>query len=287
MKKMSKKVVQHAEAVAAAPDVGVSSVLLFRQAMHANEDGIVSAQEVAFTFDPTWATFTAEQPKHYTAIVSENDWCGSGPYFPSLDLAVAKYEELSDRYSKWRLRQRAEPNMLWIGRMSSSPSGFAVQYLGVNATLGIGMQRVGKFTDTESGELVLFNEDGTLALGLVRNAEREKMPIIVVPDTPEIRAKVEAMVESIKTARALLDGIADAPDPVAYLLAMPFSVPAKTVDLDPMPHGHQDIGDDDGSHAAHEAAKTVELPPGTKQVSVKVETDNPTPAAEIRPFDED
>ena len=194
-----------------------------REAFHANEDGTTRHAAVSVLFDPERETFSIfGAPAYLDVVISQADYeLPSFMHAETVSKCVDHYGTVCEKYSAWRLAQRAEPNMLWIGRQHKRRTeGMARDIFGLDAQVGIGMRRVGKFTDKESGEIVVFDESGKLALDLMNEARREHLLPIIVPDTPEIRAKVEALVRSVQLAADLLQGMADAADPVAYLTAL-------------------------------------------------------------------
>lgn len=187
-------------------------IVATRPLFHANEDGTSGQKDVTIYLNTETIKFEIDAPAYMvvggvTGRVIEEPLAHEG-----FSNVLSIYEDLADRYSKWRLAQNRTP-MLWIG-MFTAPGGFASENLGVDAMIGLGIREVISIKD--GAHEFMVDPKTFKIVSMVGGAAKP----ILLPDTPEVRMKAAHLIASIKTASALLDGLRNAEDPEAYLAAI-------------------------------------------------------------------
>lgn len=158
--------------------------------LHSDVNGITSEVATMVTFVPP-RSFSIDLPKHFNDMPGE--WKNPGN-FESADAAASYYGELADRYSRWKLSLNGE-KCLMLGVMLG-PGNFTSDVFCVDSLIGLGLREVTRLSD---GSINL--RDGT-PVPLVKDIKP-----ILLPDTPEVRAKVNALVASIHDAGTLIAGL--------------------------------------------------------------------------------
>ena len=189
-------------------------IVAMRPLFHANEDGTSGQKDVAVYLNKETMAFEIDAPSYMvvggtTGRVIEEPLAHEG-----FSNVLSIYEDLADRYSKWRLAQNRTP-MLWIG-MFTDLGDFASERFGVDATVGLGIREVISVKDGANSFMV--DPKTFKVMGMVGGAAKP----ILLPDTPEVRMKTAYLIASIKTASAILEGLrnADDEDREAYLAAI-------------------------------------------------------------------
>lgn len=118
--------------------------------------------------------------------------------------AGAAYEAIADRYSKHRLCMGSE--VLLMLDVCTFPSH-------TGANLSINLMPVVTRTD-EDGAIHAYESMSDGSIGPLCNMKYARL----LPDTPEIRAKAEELIGSIRRANKIMQGFLQAEDPGAYLL---------------------------------------------------------------------
>lgn len=157
---------------------------------HSDANGITSEQDTTITFIPP-KSFGITIPKHFLSMPGE--W-RSTDNFQSAEDAASHYGELSDRYSRWKLSLNGE-KCLMLGVMLGV-GNFAKDVFNVESLIGLGLREVTRLAD---GSVNM--RDGT-PVALTQNIKP-----ILLPDTPEVRAKVNSLVASIDGASQLIAGM--------------------------------------------------------------------------------
>jgi hypothetical protein len=158
--------------------------------LHSDVNGITSEVATMVTFVPP-RSFSIDLPKHFNDMPGE--WKNPGN-FESADAAASHYGELADRYSRWKLSLNGE-KCLMLGVMLG-PSEFMSDLFCVDSLIGLGIREVTRLPD---GSVNL--RDGT-PMPLVKDIKA-----ILLPDTPEVRAKAETLVSSLGGACDLIAGL--------------------------------------------------------------------------------
>lgn len=189
-------------------------IVATRPLFHANEDGTSGQKDVKVYLNKETMQFEIDAPTYMvvggaTGRIIEEPLAHEG-----FSNVLSIYEDLADRYSKWRLAQNLTP-MLWIG-MFTAPGGFAAEQFGVDAMVGLGVREVISVKDGENSYMV--DPKTFKVMGMVGGAAKP----VLLPDSPEVRMKAAHLIASIKTASALLEGLrnADDEDREAYLAAI-------------------------------------------------------------------
>lgn len=187
-------------------------IVATRPLFHANEDGTSGQKDVAVYLNKETMAFEIDAPSYMvvggtTGRVIEEPLAHEG-----FSNVLSIYEDLADRYSKWRLAQNRTP-MLWIG-MFTAPGDFAAEQFGVDAMVGLGIREVISVKD--GGNSFMVDPKTFKVMNLVGGATKP----LILPDTPEVRMKAAHLIASIKTAGAVLEGLCNAEDPEAYLAAI-------------------------------------------------------------------
>lgn len=185
-------------------------IVATRPLFHANEDGTSCQKDVTVFLNNESMKFEIDAPTYMavggamkgdTSTLLQHDGFANVLYL---------YEDLADRYSKWRLSQGRMP-MLWVGTFTG-PGEYAAEQFGVDATVGLGVREV---ISVKDGDKSFMLDRKTLKfIGPVG------MRVVLLPDAPEVRMKAAHLIASIKTASAILRGLHDAEDPAAYFAAI-------------------------------------------------------------------
>jgi hypothetical protein len=180
-----------------------------KSVFHANEDGTSGSQIIDVTFNADTMLFSAMLPAHvanYNGNEIDPELTGD-----TAQGVIETYEIRCDEYSRWRL-SIGVPTQLWIGIYSMSGE-FAKQTFGFTHCCGIGATPVKALPD---GRMIAVREDGMLG-GPVGSKGSVFQPVLIA-DTPEHRAKVQALADSIQRAADILADLRIAADPAAYLM---------------------------------------------------------------------
>lgn len=169
---------------------------------HANKDGTTCEQEVKVTLTSDFR-FTVDQPKHMAEMpqvvpVQLTD--------DSVQSVKMRYEDFADRYSRWKLSLNGEKFLMLVA--NTGPVNHPIW--GVKSIVGIGLSEVTRLANGDVNQ-----RDGT-PLAFTQSP-------ILLPDTTEVRAKVDSLIASIQGAADLIEGIRQAttPDEAAqYLLSI-------------------------------------------------------------------
>lgn len=193
------------------------TVVIKKSVFHANEDGTTEIKVIGVNLHTDSDTFEIELPEHLADY-------RTGPGDNTLRQlrattaaeVVSRYESISENYSRWRLSLNGE-RLLWVGTHAKL-SDFARTTFGIDASVSLGLKPVSRFTDKTHGDsIVPVDEEG--------NPKGDLTPIslanpILIADTPENRAKVQSLIDSIAQAAAVIDGARNAADPAAYIQAI-------------------------------------------------------------------
>lgn len=191
------------------------AVVIKKSVFHANADGTTETKVIGVNYHIESDVFEIELPQHLaeyrmgggTLQQLRDDTAGG---------VVSKYEVLCENYSRWRLSLNGE-RMLWVGT-HAKVCEFAQSVFGIDASVALGIKQVSRYTDKAHGDsIVVIDEAG--------NPKGETTPValanpILIADTPENRAKVQSLIDSIATAAAVIEGARTADDPAAYIQAI-------------------------------------------------------------------
>jgi len=176
------------------------NTIVKKSVFHVAEDGTAGTQVQKIVFDP-------EDPEHLFRLELPSYVAKHFALDTSLmtDVAVGelvnRYESYCDKYSRWRLSM-GTPWMLWL-QVASTPVPFAMQ------SIALGIELVKLMPD---GSMCTFDDDGTIGKAISPNGQ------VVIPDTPEHRAKAIALVDSIRAAAKILTGLQETDNPAKYLM---------------------------------------------------------------------
>ncbi len=185
--------------------------LFQRTVFHAYEDG-TTGQRVADVFMTDEGQFEIGLLDYLR--YKDGDVLRTTVTAAALADCIIDYEKISEDYSRRILTRDSGKRVLWMGVMLGVPS-FTAEAFGVQSLLALGMQSVRQLPDN-----TMVDEDGVIV-----GMSGVPAPILL-PDTPEVREKIDRLAKSIDTAAEIIGGIRTAADPVAYLL----SIPESTVD---------------------------------------------------------
>lgn len=170
-----------------------------RSVFHANEDGTTRQAEVPVHLDPDSAIFGIVLP---TYMVEALELKSPVITANNIDGVCQQYEAISDEYSRWRLSIGAE-TALWIGRVVVV-GDFMRQAFGVSAQVCLGVTEV--FVVNDGKTLSLIEKLPDDKRGKRIDTAFLQNPILL-PNTPEVRAKVESLIASIQQAADIIGGM--------------------------------------------------------------------------------
>lgn len=193
------------------------TVVIKKSVFHANEDGTTETKVIGVNYHTESDVFEIELPKH---LAEYRTGPGNNTLLQLRDSTaaqvVAKYEAISETYSRWRLSLNGQ-RLLWVGT-HAKVSDFAKSVFGIDSSVALGIKVVSRYTDKTHGDaIVAIDDEG--------NPRGDVTPValanpILIPDTPENRAKVQSLIDSIATAAAVIEGARNAADPAAYIQAI-------------------------------------------------------------------
>lgn len=193
------------------------TVVIKKSVFHANEDGTTETKVIGVNYHTESDVFEIELPKH---LAEYRTGPGNNTLLQLRDSTaaqvVAKYEAISETYSRWRLSLNGQ-RLLWVGTHAKI-SDFAKSVFGIDSSVALGIKVVSRYTDKTHGDaIVAIDDEG--------NPRGDVTPValanpILIPDTPENRAKVQSLIDSIATAAAVIEGARNAADPAAYIQAI-------------------------------------------------------------------
>ena len=207
------------------------TVVIKKSVFHANADGTTETKVIGVNYHTESDVFEIELPEH---LAEYRTGPGNNTLRQLRDSTaaqvIAKYEDISETYSRWRLSLNGE-RMLWVGT-HAKVSEFAQSVFGIDTSVALGIKQVSRFTDKTHGDsIVVIDDEG--------NPRGDVTPVslanpILIADTPENRAKVQSLIDSIATAAAVIDGARNAADPAAYIQAINDRWSVEPVQLDPL-----------------------------------------------------
>ena len=192
-------------------DEAVGDFIIRKSVFHVDADGKPGSQVIDVRFNSGTLMFSAMLPDHVTThngTVVDREITGD-----TATGVIETYEIRCEEYSRWRLSVDA-PTQLWIG-IYSMAGEFAKSAFGFTQCVGIGFTPVKRLP---SGDMVQVLDDGSLG-GPVGSKGHTFQPVLI-DDTPEHRAKVQALAASIQRAADILAGLRFAADPGEYLMAI-------------------------------------------------------------------
>jgi hypothetical protein len=165
---------------------------------HVDDEGHAGKATVDVSFDPEIGQFVVVAPEHIFG--------GELLTASTLHEVIEKYEAACDTYSRERLRPDLTP-MLSIYMMGAKD--VRVKSLGTDASVLLGYMEV-----FQAGDQKVYRRDGkTIGPRMGDNCR-------LLPDTEEVRAKLDSLIASIRTADDILQGLNDAPDRLQYLMSI-------------------------------------------------------------------
>lgn len=193
------------------------TVIIKKSVFHANADGTTETKVIGVNYHTESDVFEIELPQH---LAEYRTGPGNNTLLQLRDStaaqAIAKYEDISENYSRWRLSLNGQ-RMLWVGT-HAKVSEFAQSVFGIDASVALGIKVVSRYTDKTHGDsIVVIDDEG--------NPRGDLTPValanpILIPDTQENRAKVQSLIDSIATAAAVIEGARHVDDPAAYIQAI-------------------------------------------------------------------
>ena len=182
---------------------------------------VIKIKRSLFTVDKNGTTKSAVIPINFDPQKSGGlFWVGLPPWVKSEDgnnviagetmgEVVAKYEAACDAYSVLTLAKRL-PLKLWVTAVVSDCDPVQLNVPGAHIAL--------RYVEVVvAGDKVHVLSGGMT--GMQFNI-KDLAGHVLLDDTSEIRAKLDSLIASIKTAGEILTGIGKSPDPAAYLLAI-------------------------------------------------------------------
>lgn len=188
------------------------NVITIRKSVtHSTEDGTLGTKVIDVFLDEDTMMFSAHLPPYVAEMTSAK--CISPIVEDTARDVISTYEVCCEEYSRWEAGKRA-PTQLWIGTYTSV-GDFARTAFGFTAACGIGATPVKVLPNDQ---MLAVLDDGSLG-GPVGPKGGALQPVVVA-DTPEIRAKVKSLADSIQRAADILNGLGLAANPVGYLMAI-------------------------------------------------------------------
>lgn len=186
-----------------------NNFIIKKSVFHANEDGTSGSQIIDVAFDDQTMLFSAVLPAHvakYNGNEIDREISGD-----TAQGVIETYEIRCDEYSRWRLAINV-PTQLWIG-MHITVGDFARETFGFTQVCGIGATPVKVLPD---GKMLRVLDDGSLSTPV--GSTGSVLQPVLIEDTPQHRAKVEELANSIQVADRILAGLRIAVDPAQYLM---------------------------------------------------------------------
>lgn len=171
------------------------------------DDGTTLEELVSIYVEPGTGKFVINLP----------EFCPAGEVSgTSLDDAVAAYESNCEGFSRIRLGGLKEP-MIMV-RVQHRPSNLNREALQLEQVVGLGVLPV-YVVKREGQETVIYKRDGEhLGSPIIGNVDF--CPAVLLPDTPEVHEKAQALISSMSVAASTLQAFAEAEDPLAYFKAI-------------------------------------------------------------------
>ena len=192
-------------------DETVGDFFVRKTVFHVDADGKPGSQVIDVRFNSGTLMFSAMLPDHVTThngTVVDREITGD-----TATGVIETYEIRCEEYSRWRLSVDA-PTQLWIG-IYSMAGEFAKIAFGFMQACGIGFTPVKVLSN---GDMVQVLDDGSL--GGPCGSKGGTFKPVLIEDTPEHRAKVQALAVSIQRAADILVGLRTAANPGEYLMAI-------------------------------------------------------------------
>lgn len=188
-----------------------------RSLFHANEDGSTSHEPIDVYLDPKTLTFSVTVPEYIakSPVDGATDKI-SGVAFGDLS---GQYEQLSEAYSRWKLMANASPMLLLDLITVAPPADDQLQSMISFAVRECMATRDGRHVSIQGNPWI----EVTVLTGTL------------IPNEPDIRDKLNKMIDSFNLAAGIMADVGKAEDPVAYLRALevPWAQGPKTEKIDP------------------------------------------------------
>lgn len=171
------------------------------------DDGTTLEELVSIYVEPGTGKFVIDLPD----FLSAGEVSGA-----SLDDAVTAYESNCEAFSRQRLGALKEP-MIMI-RVQHGPSNINREALQLEQVVGLGVLPA-YVVKREGQETTIYKRDGEhLGEPIIGNVDF--CPAILLPDTPEVHEKAQALISSMAVATSTLRAFVGAQDPLAYFKAI-------------------------------------------------------------------
>lgn len=176
---------------------------MYRHLTTVDEAGICATASVEVTVNDS-GQFVANLPS-YVAIHQE---CEGLIICDRLTDLIETYEDACDQYSKWRLMVKVTP-MLFVSASSqfdAAPHGIVLRLSWFPVVVHT--------ADTGELTVIVLDDAGKYLRALSPELGR------LIDDTPEHREKIQALVDSVKTASGLLNDFNACSNPAEFLMAI-------------------------------------------------------------------
>lgn len=196
--------------------------VLTQYAFHAFEDGSTAQEPVTCFYDAVREDFVVFLPAYMRGICEATTARGKSPV-----AATLSYEANCEHYSRTTLFAKSGVRKLAVP-LRALPSDAARANYGISAQVAMGMCTVAVLPSSDDDDVSLIQVDDDGKLGKAFNTEQE---MVLIDDTPEHRAKLQALIDSINTAAQQLMELCNDASPAAYLAAIhwgPQSGPTET-----------------------------------------------------------
>lgn len=180
-----------------------------RMMSYSNGEGVMSSIPVQVNVNGD-GRFSLKLPPHLVAHCNRTD-----VYADRLVDLVQEFEQINEDYSITTLHGKAAKPMLLVTlRDEIRADARHVALLDVGVMMGVIQVSVNPAVPER-----IYRREDDKTLTILVNTESAK-PYILLPDTPEINDRLQAMSTSIENAASVLRALIDAPDPAAVLLSM-------------------------------------------------------------------
>lgn len=173
------------------------------------DDGTTLEELVSIYVLPGSGEFVIDLPAFCTESFAGLSYVSA----PSLDEAVAKYEQHCEGFSRIRLGGQKVPMVML--RVQHTPTEMARQSLQFGQIVGLGMTPV-YVVNREGQSPMVFHRDGE-HLGEQIGTNFTASPAVLLPDISEVHAKGEALMSSMSVAASTLRALVEINDPEALL----------------------------------------------------------------------
>lgn len=173
----------------------------------AHQDGTTAHLSLPVWLRTTDFTFSVELPDHYAACPDLHVASVDGE---SIERLVARFEEASEIYSRWKLGSNARPMLMFLSTRGLTEAGKLT--FGFDAQVCVGLREV--FVVDSGAIRTVYQRDGD------KMGRRVAIEGTLLPDTPEVREQGARLIASVKTAEGVLANLAQHEDKLAFFMSI-------------------------------------------------------------------